>query len=91
MAAAAVTAAKLIERMLAIIGRTSEIVMGRVSQLGRASQRGRVPHHEDVTTSTGSEQVACHRLGQRARLPDAQCRTHHTDERTSVKAPERYR
>ena len=35
MAAAAATAAKLIERMLAIFGRCSEIVMGRPSRMGR--------------------------------------------------------
>jgi hypothetical protein len=34
----AAAAAKLIERMLAISGMCSEIVMGRVSHLGRASR-----------------------------------------------------
>lgn len=38
MAVAAATAARLIERMLAIFGRRSEIVMGRASQMGRASR-----------------------------------------------------
>jgi hypothetical protein len=38
IAAAAATAAKLIERMLAIFGRCSEIVMGRASHMGRASR-----------------------------------------------------
>jgi len=38
MAAAAATAAKLIERMLAIFGRRSEIVMGRAPHMGTASR-----------------------------------------------------
>jgi hypothetical protein len=38
MAAAAAAAAKLFERMLAIFGRSSEIVMGSGSHMGRASR-----------------------------------------------------
>src|SRR5580700_6572708 len=38
MAAAAAAAGKLIERMLAIFGRCSEIVMGRTSPMGRTSR-----------------------------------------------------
>ncbi len=41
MAVAAATAAKLIERMLAISGRCSEIVTGRASHMGRASREVR--------------------------------------------------
>jgi hypothetical protein len=36
MVAAAAAAVKVIERMLAIFGRCSEIVMGRSSPMGRA-------------------------------------------------------
>jgi len=43
MAAAAAAAAKLIERMLAIFGKRSEIVMGRPSRMGKASPIIRVP------------------------------------------------
>jgi hypothetical protein len=43
MAAAAATAAKLIERMLAIFGKCSEIVMGRAPRTGTAPAKERAP------------------------------------------------